>query len=200
MTPEAISLISKLRIEFYSLFAAAMNAPVRITAHSYSSNFPIACWVDSQRRLNYLSVYAHSAPDVLFPLRPLLLRMAVNKGAGAVTLIRPGLKFRDLNQEWYFELTTLPEEMTDFIPWMVSLVEANDQVASAAVKLPPHPLEFISPVAGSFNHAWTEKAWSRSDRAMAQLIELRKNLSPRYRSSEDSVVTLPQMSGHNLRT
>lgn len=190
MTPEAISLVTKLRSEFYSLFAAAMNLPVKITGQSHSTNFPIACWLNSQQQLNYLGVYAHSAPDALFPLRPLLLRVAVNQGAGPVRLIRPGLKFRDLNQTWQFELTALPEEIMDFNPWIVSLIEVHDQVASAAVKAPPHPLEFISPVASSFNHAWTERAWKRIDGARAQLLELRR-LSTRHRSNEGSVVCGP---------
>ncbi|MBV9385403.1 MAG: hypothetical protein JOZ78_03130 [Chroococcidiopsidaceae cyanobacterium CP_BM_ER_R8_30] len=192
MTPEAISLIAKLRSEFYSLFAAAMSVPVKITAHSYSRNFPIACWVNSQEQLNYLSLYAHSAPDELFPLRPLLLRVAVNRGAGSVMLIKPGIRFRDMNQEWHFELTATPEEITDFVPWLVSLIETQEQVASAEVKPPPHPLEFVSPVTCSFkdtcNHAWTEKAWDQTDEIMAQLIDLRTNPSTLHRSNEASIV------------
>ena len=184
MTPEAIRLVAKLRHEFYSLFAAAMNVPVRISVHSYSGNFPIAYWVDAWQQLNYLSVYAHSAPDTLFPLRPFLLRVAINKGAGPVTFVKSELKYRDLNQGWHFELTVLPEEIIDFLPWMVSLVNLHDQVSLTVLQSPPHPLKFIMPAVGSYNNAWTEKAWSQSGEAITHSTGLKKNLLTWPKSSE----------------
>ncbi len=184
MTPEAIRLVAKLRHEFYSLFAAAMNVPVRISVHSYSNNFPIACWVNARQQLNYLSVYAHSAPDELFPLRPFLLRVAINKGAGPVTLVKPELKYQALNQGWHFELTVLPEEIIDFLPWIVGLVKVQDQVSPTVLQPPPHLLEFIMPAVGSSNNAWTEKAWSRSDGAMAQSAGLRTSPLTWHKNSE----------------
>ena len=53
MNPEVKHIVSELRREFYSNFAAAMNMPVIITGTSYSSNSPIASWMDYRERLNY---------------------------------------------------------------------------------------------------------------------------------------------------
>ncbi|MEH1911309.1 MAG: hypothetical protein V7L05_16375 [Nostoc sp.] len=52
MNPEVKHIVSELRHQFYSKFAAAMNMPVIITGTSYSSNSPIASWMDHRQRLN----------------------------------------------------------------------------------------------------------------------------------------------------
>ena len=158
VTPEAIRFVASLRYKFYSLFAAAMNASVSITAHSYSSNFPIAYWVDADHQLNYLSVYAHTAPDELIPSRPLLLRVAINKGAGRV-IVKVGSELKSVNQGWQFELTILPEELLDFLPWIVNLVKVQSKRSLEVSQSPPYRLEFIAPAVGLFDSAWTEKAF-----------------------------------------
>ncbi len=64
MTPEAIRVVSQLRRDFYSLFAAAMEVPVNITNGSSSTgNPPMASWIDDRQRLNYLFIYVHTAHD-----------------------------------------------------------------------------------------------------------------------------------------
>jgi len=42
-----------------------------------------------------------------------------------------------------FELTVLPEEILDFLPW-ISLVKADDKGSPSLVQSPPHPFEFIT--------------------------------------------------------
>ncbi len=165
MTPEAIRVVSQLRGEFYSLFAAAMYVPVRITGKSYT-NFPIATWVDGRKRLNYVNVYAYTAPDQFIPQRPFLLRIAVNKSAGRITLLKQGQECQGVNREWYFELTVLPEEILDFLPWLVNLVKAHELGSPSLVKEPPHPFDFKMPKVGLFHEAWTEKAWRISEALM----------------------------------
>lgn len=162
MTPEAKRIVGELRREFYSLFATAMNVPVKITGSSYSSNSPIASWVDDKQRLNYVNIYAYIAPDEFFPKRPFLLRVAINKSAG-ITMVKHGQEYRGLNQGWDFELTVLPEEILDFLPWIVSLVKADDKCLPSLVQSPPHPFDFKVAVIGLFNDAWTEKAWRLAD-------------------------------------
>ncbi|WP_017317527.1 hypothetical protein [Mastigocladopsis repens] len=152
-------MVNELRREFYSLFAATMNVPVNITGASYSSNSPIAFWVDGRQRLNYVNVYAYTAPDELIPLRPFILRLAINKSAGRVTIVKKGQECRGLNRVWDFELTLLPGEILDFLPWIVSLVKVYDKGSLSLLQSPPHPFEFIVPTVGLFNEAWTEKAW-----------------------------------------
>lgn len=162
MTPEAIRIVSQLRHEFYSLFAAAMKVPVRITnGNSYASNLSMASWIDDRQRLNYVLVYAHTAPDELVPERPFILRVAVNKGAGIVAVARRGKGCQGLNQSWYFELTLLPEEILDFLPWIVSLVKSHDKGSASFVKNPPHPFNFKTSNVLLFHDAWTQKAWQQ---------------------------------------
>lgn len=163
MTPEAKRIVGELRSEFYSLFAAAMNVPVRITGVSYSSNSPIASWVDDRQRLNYVNIYAYTAPDEFFPDRPFLLRVAINKSAGRVMTGKQGQECQGLNRRWDFELTVLPEEILDFLPWIVSLVEAYDKGSPLLVESPPHPFDLQVPTVGLFQDAWTKKAWRIAD-------------------------------------
>lgn len=159
MTPETIRIVDSLRREFYSLFAAAMKVPVRITGNSYSTNFPTASWLDGRNQLNYMSVYAYTAPDHLIPKRPFILRVAINKGAGRFTKAKWGHNCQGFNYGWHFELTVLPEEILDFLPWIVSLVKAYDKGSPELVQEPPHPFDFSVSSESSSDQVWTEKAW-----------------------------------------
>jgi hypothetical protein len=170
VTPETKHIVSELRHEFYCLFAAAMNVPVRITGASYSSNSPIASWVDDRQRLNYVNVYAYTAPDEFIPFRPFILRLAINKSAGRVTIVKKGQECRGLNRVWDFELTLLPGEILDFLPWTVSLVQAYDKNSPSLLAPPPHPFELKVPTVGLFNEAWTQKAWLLAEEATATFI------------------------------
>jgi hypothetical protein len=163
MTPEAIRIVAQLRREFYSLFAAAMDVPVSITNGSTSTgNPPLAFWIDDRQRLNYLRVYVYTAPDELIPERPFILRVSVNKGGGIVAVTKWRRDYRGLNQDWHFELTLLPEEMLDFLPWLVCLVKSRDQDSASFVQEPPHPFNGESAHMLSFNEAWTQKAQQES--------------------------------------
>ncbi len=163
MTPEAKRIISELRHDFYSLFSAAMKVPVRVTGNSSVGDFSIASWIDQRHRLNYLRVYAYTAPDELIPKRPFILRLAINKGVGRVMTTRQVQECRGVNHGWDFELTVLPEEILDFLPWIVSLVKAYEKGSPSLVQEPPHPFDFKVPNVGLLNDAWTQKAWLLSD-------------------------------------
>lgn len=167
MTPEAIRLVCQLRGEFYSLFAADIKVPVRITGKSHSSISPIATWVDDRQRLNYVNVYAYKAPDEFLPKRPFILRVAINKSAGRVTFLKQGQEYRGINREWDFELTVLPEEILDFLPWIVNLVKAQDKGSPSLLQQPPHPFDFKVPKFRLFNNAWTQKAWLLADSSIS---------------------------------
>jgi len=159
MTPSAIRLVSQLRHEFYSLFATAMDAPVHVmTGNSYASNLATASWLDRQQRLNYLYLYAHTAPDELVPERPLVLRVSVNKGAGIGAVSKRGKGCKGMNQSWTFELTALPEEVLDFLPWIVSLIKSYDNSSASVVSEPPHPLDFKISNALLFHNVQTHSA------------------------------------------
>lgn len=159
MTPDGIRIISQLRREFYSLFATAMQVPVNITnSNSYASNLSMASWIDHRKKLNYLCVYAHTAPDELVPERPFILRVAANKGAGITLTTKREKDCRGLNQSWYFKLTLLPEEILDFHPWIVNLVKSYDKGSASFLLEPPHPFDFRISDITLFHDAWTQKA------------------------------------------
>jgi hypothetical protein len=163
MTPEAIRIVSQLRREFYSLFAAAMEVPVSITNGSSSTgNPPMAFWIDDRQRLNYLRVYVYTAPDELIPERPFILRLSVNKGGGIAAAAKWRRDHRGLNRDWHFELTLLPKEILDFLPWLVSLVKSHDQGSASFIEEPPHPFSFKISNVLSFDEAWTQKARQES--------------------------------------
>ncbi|MDZ8054109.1 MAG: hypothetical protein RMX68_019570 [Aulosira sp. ZfuVER01] len=158
MTPETKHIVSELRHEFYSLFAVAMKTPVSISSTSYSSNSPIASWIDDRQQLNYINIYAYTAPDEFNPLRPFILRLAINKSALQFMMGKKLQKSRGLNLVWDFELTVLPREILDFLPWIVSLVEVHDRVAPSLLQSPPHPFELKVPALELCNNAWTLEA------------------------------------------
>ncbi|AFY34702.1 hypothetical protein [Calothrix sp. PCC 7507] len=166
MNLEAKQIVSELRHKFYSLFAASMNMPVAITGTSYSSNSPIASWVDGRQRLNYVNVYAYTAPDDFVPFRPFILRLAINKSADRVIAAKNGQECRGMNRLWNFELTVLPKEILDFLPWTVNLIEAHEKGSLSLLQSPPHPFELKVSDAELFNDAWTEKAWLLSHSAI----------------------------------
>jgi hypothetical protein len=156
MSPEAIRIVSRLRQEFYARFTTAMTMPINVTSSS-PGNFSIASWLDDRQRMNYMCVYAHAAPDELVPERPLILRITVNTGAGTVSAMRWGRGCQGLNQSWQFELTLLPEEILDFLPWIVGLIKSHDQRTDAVISAPPYPINFKTSDRLLFN-AWTQRA------------------------------------------
>jgi hypothetical protein len=103
-------------------------------------------------------VYAYSAPDDLFPGRPLILRLSINKGVEIVDMPKFGKKRQGRSRKWYFELTLLPEEVIDFLPWIVDLVQAHDQGFGSFNQDPPHPLDLRSSKSSSPYRAQTQKA------------------------------------------
>lgn len=172
MTPSAIRLVSQIRQEFYSLFAAVMETPVHVMGgNSYASNLATASWLDRRQLLNYVYVYAHTAPDELVPERPLVLRVSINKGAGIGAISKRGKGCKGLNQSWSFELTALPEEVLDFLPWIVNLIKSYDNSSASVVSEPPHPVNFKSSTALLFHNAQTHSAGSSLSKPMASLQE-----------------------------
>ncbi|MBE9182512.1 hypothetical protein IQ268_28585 [Oculatella sp. LEGE 06141] len=168
MTPETIRTISQLRHEFYSLFAASLSTPVNITNEkAYSSNLSRASWIDAKQQLNYVCIYAYTAPDALVPERPFILRVAINRGADVIAAAKRGKGNQGLNRKWQFELTLLPEELLEFLPWVVGLVKFYDRGAALLLPEPPCSLDLQPDNRLSFHSAWTPRA---SDRFSQRII------------------------------
>jgi len=159
MTPAAASIVSELRGRFYSHFAAAMPQTVTVANTKQGAvGTSVAAWVDERQQLNYLYIYACVAPDPFLPERPLILRLSINKGTELPPLSRLKRGSRSLNQDWFFDLTLLPEQVLAFVPWVVGVVQSQAGDADAGVE-PPHPLTFRASSPRSFLNAWTQSAW-----------------------------------------
>ena len=162
MTPEAIRRISQLRQEFYDLFASAMKVPVSVTSRSsYAGNVSMVSWLDCWQRLNYICVYAYTAPDKLVPERPFILRLSVNKGGDASVVLRQGRGIQTFNRGQHFELTTLPDEILDFLPWIVSLVKSYEEKFPSLPSAPPHPFNLSAVDMTQPDSMWTQAAKSK---------------------------------------
>lgn len=137
MTPEAIRTIAQIRQEFHTVLAAAIDLPVTITkGNSHSSNPAKISWVDHSQRLNYICVYAHMAPDILLPDRPLILRVGMNRGLG----FEPARRSQDRpamgRKLLQFDLTLLPGELLTHAPWVTRLWQAYERGADLVVAAP----------------------------------------------------------------
>ena len=160
MTPEAIRIVVQLRREFYTLLAAKIQVPVSVTQDNPSTSYrSMASWIDNQQQLNYVLVYPYIAPDALVPKRPFILKLGINQGAGSLGKTKWRKDCRGLNQSWHFELTVLPEEILDFLPWVVGLIKSQDNDSPLGRETPPHPLQFKLPEVKLRQNAWTQKAW-----------------------------------------
>ncbi|MGB8698776.1 MAG: hypothetical protein WCD18_05105 [Thermosynechococcaceae cyanobacterium] len=161
MTPETIQALGTLREDFYKRFQKALRKSLNLekkNALIFNPSFQsVASWVDDKGRMNFISVYAHQAPDALFPDHNLVLRISLNCRADrSLEANRPaGSKF---NRDWSLELTLLPEEALDFAPWIVSWVAAQDN-PTLALKSPPYPVESSQSFTAGCDRLWTEAAW-----------------------------------------
>jgi hypothetical protein len=115
-------------------------------------------WIDSRQCLNYLCIFTHLAPDELIPERPLVLRVVVNKSGDLAALTRQKKGNQELNQKWHFELILLPEEILEFLPWIISLIKSYDTNSTKSLLHPPRPLVCKSPVESSLVSIKTQQA------------------------------------------
>jgi len=158
MLPESAQQVSKLRAEFYRSFADALATPVNISREkSYASTLPRVTWTDEQNRLNYLCMYAYSAPDVLLPDRPLVLRVGVNLGAELSTGSSPGRGSRRYNWTCQFYLTLLSPELPAALPWVIKALGQPYGLDLGAMPELPYTLESKA-VAGQVDSLWTPSA------------------------------------------
>ena len=158
MTPQATRILAQLRQDFYTSFAQQLEIPTNIIkGNAHSSSPSRTSWIDGHDRLNYLYIYAHTAPDTLTSERPLVLRLGVNKGLGIDFSSRRRDASSSLFRVLRFDLTLLPEEILDFVPWVVSLLTDEDQSRFFLTK-PPYPLDCHTLDEFRQHGAWTRNA------------------------------------------
>lgn len=159
MTPNAIRTLAQVRQDFYAAFAESIGFPVTTTkGGSHSSNASKIAWADSQQRANYICVYAHLAPDVLIPERPLILRLGVNKGLGLEPAKRKKESPAKIQKLLRFEVTFLPNEILALVPWIVNLLKSQDDQPEIEVTPPVSLGDSIALDALIAQGAWTQNA------------------------------------------
>ena len=158
MTPEAIRTVADIRQEFYNLLAPALGVPVHITkGSSYLGNTPKMSWTDSDQKLNYICVYAHTAPDALVPDRPLVLRLGINQGLGLEPLKGRQHKHPIGQKLLRFELTLLPDEILRFVPWVADVFHSYKAGSDIGLE-PPYQLNSDTLADLLAYGAWTYEA------------------------------------------
>lgn len=167
--PEASRLTTWCRRQFASRLAGALGQP------SWASiQRPAAYWLDHRDCLNHARVTVYRTPCCQDPRAPLILRIAVNLHAvdhpGRVVrrmAWRPPLGDWDsfvLGAGWSFELSALPEEILDFVPWVAFLAWAHEGGATRFLKA-PHPCHFWGGEDDLLQcrYAWTRAAWAAAE-------------------------------------
>lgn len=158
MLPESAQQVSKLRAQFYRSFADSLDVSANISREkSYSSTLPRVSWTDDQGRLNYMCMYAHSAPDVLLPDRPMVLRVGVNLGAELSTGASSERGRRRYNWTCQFYLTLIPTELSAALPWIIQALAQPYGLDLEALPKLPYTLE-SNAAAGQINSLWTHLA------------------------------------------
>lgn len=158
MNPETIRTVGQIRQDFYQSFADVIGLPVHTTkGNPQSSSMPKISWTDDNHRPNYVCLYAHIAPDVMLPDRPLILRVGVNKGLGVDAKKQIKSSPTSHSKLLQFELTVLPNEALDFAPWIVNLFQAHKQRYDI-ISSPPHPLSCNTLDELLTHGAWTQQA------------------------------------------
>jgi hypothetical protein len=67
-----------------------------------------------------------------------------------------------LNQDWSLELTLLPTELLNIIPWLVQWIEAQE----GGITVRDFPNRFVHlPILQANSHLlWTSEAWRQAER------------------------------------
>lgn len=158
--------IAYLRRDFFEHFLANMKMPAEVNLRP-----PMVCWLDPNGHINHLRVHACMQPHAGIPDRPLIPRLYVNHYAldnPERIARRMGWPLRpvriDAPIQWSFELSLLPNQLTDFAPWIVSLAQAHAANDSSMVMAPPHKCHFWNDREGGIlacRYAWSAAAWRR---------------------------------------
>ncbi|PSR17629.1 hypothetical protein C8255_11540 [filamentous cyanobacterium CCP3] len=100
-------------------------------------------------------MYAHSAPDVLLPDRPTILRVGVNLGAELAMGASSERGRRRYNWSCQFYLTLVSTELSAALPWIVKALGQPCGLDLEALPELPYTLESKAP---QVNSLWTRLA------------------------------------------
>ena len=170
----------RARREFFAALRVAMARPV-VLVHRAT----VPCWLDRGGRLNHLTIYPYLEPDRTSPTAPLVTRVAVNYYTTDISLADVGRLRRGLGHrlrvnhvyaagrlvavpaihretDWCLELSTLPEELPSFGPWLARLLDAHDSGQLDGMPQAPHPSRANHPHVLAWSYVWTVTAEERA--------------------------------------
>lgn len=151
-----------IREEFLRELAAALDRDVLFVERPR-----LIAWRSAQGRVEHARLEPYYLPDRRDPARPLILRASINYGGPAdwkPILKRVGWEDRVRADRWWkMELSMLPGEVLDYVPWLASVVGAHEHNDAARVIEPPHPTRFWQVEHLDRDYAWSEAAWDRAE-------------------------------------
>ena len=165
---EASKLTTHLRREFTHRLAASLPMPAGVRR---VPGVPIAYWLDPSGRLNHARVDAHMAPCREERDCPLILRISINYLAldhHQAIIRRMGWESEykggyGSSVGWAYELTVLPEQILDFVPWIASLAVAHAAHDESRLLPTPHACHLWGRPGLSRCYAWTQAAWDATE-------------------------------------
>lgn len=169
MSPQdARRLTAYLRSEVTRRIAAAMSMPAGVRR---APGVPIVCWLDPHGGLNHARLDPHMAPCPGELDCPLVLRVSINYLAldhHEAILRRMGWEARYRGRYgsavgWSYELTALPGEVLNFVPWLVSLAVAQAERDESQLRATPYACYFWGKPGLTCHYAWTQAAWRATD-------------------------------------
>jgi len=177
-------LFRHLRREFRARFARDLPRPVILPRSPVC-----AVWRDARGQVGNVQVVAYLSPWRFNENRPLITRITVNHYGVRVSranLKRLGCTFsQTLGQtasDPHLELSTVPEELLDFAPWIAAFVESHDIGTELAA--PPHPCNFFGGDMHTSSYAWTCTAQDEAWAYQAKEEEIRQRQLARWRESK----------------
>ena len=160
---EAGSCAARVRRAFAAALASRLCLPATVC---WTPGLPATCWLDHDDGFNHARVLTISGPKSCCLEAPLILRVSINSLAfnyeRAVCRRLSWPTTPGDGQEsprWRYELSLLPEQLVDFVPWTAALAEAQAYQDESMLIAPPHPCHFWMRTGLKCDYAWTGAAW-----------------------------------------
>lgn len=174
-------LMAQLRLAFFEGLASALDRPT-----TTSDELRLLCWRTQAGRLEDAGAETHFEPSQADPLRPLVVRVLINKGSldeVAAVARRAGILAAGDAQSsrplWSLEMFMLPHEVLPHVPFLATLIRSTAE-RSALIR-PPVSTTFMWADDGNA-HAWSDAAWaiveSYDPKSPVQLRELKGVVPP----------------------
>lgn len=161
----ARQMLARLRPAVFQAFADVLDRPTAASMRSPA----FVCWRSKANCVEYASCEAYRLPEHGDPLRPFIVRVAIN-ATRAERLERVARDQRIAASDdvlwgrrtWHMELSMLPEETLPLVPFLAGLVRAHEEGDASLIPEPAVPLLHWRTQPLAWNYAWSKSAWTLS--------------------------------------